>query len=237
MGQMLSASEFRELLDRHNPLSKALRPETDTPVIAGYECYFKDPRGGITDESPPSILTKESELLTIDEYLGIYIPLTRQIKVFKQNIEIAAAMLDCQEDDLTHIVQFHEHAHAAIHLGVNDEERTKGILNAKFRRSRLQSLNKAFARIEPFLQEHLAQLVTYHVLRTLSDASQEEIVYKRAHRMLDVFSRLMRRQPPAYRIDPYLEVPLERLQGTIQLMRKEYLVGKVVPWREIMSWK
>lgn len=234
---MQSASEFGELLDRANRLYQALRPDLVTPTAAGYQCYFRDLRGGSTDESPPRMLTKDSELITIDEYLGIYIPSERQIKIFKANIITAAEMLGCEEEDLTYIVRFHEHAHAAIHLGVTDGERAQGILNAKLARSQFQSLTKVFARIEPFLQEHLAQLVTYHVLRTLCDTSQEDVVCEAAHRMLDVFSKLMRRQPPAYRVEPYLEASLERLRGSIHLIRKGYLVGKFDPWSEIMSWK
>lgn len=237
MRQIPSASEFGEQLNHANRLYQALRPDVVTLMVSGYQCYLTDPRGGITDEPPPRMLTKDSELITIDEYLGIYIPSDRQIKIFKANIITAAEMLSCEEEDLAYIVRFHEHAHAAIHLGVTGGERTQGILNAKHARSQFQSLTKVFVGIEAFLQEQLAQLVTYHVLRMLCDTSQEEAVCEAAHRMLDVFSSLMRRQPSAYRVEPHLEVSLERLRGSIHLIRKGHLVGKLDPWSEIMSWK
>ena len=74
-------------------------------------------------------------------------------------------------------------------------------------------------------------------LKKLSEDSEDRIVCKAAGRMLNIFNNLMRRQPREYRVEPYLEVPLERLRGTIQLIKKEELAGKVEPWREIMSWK
>ncbi len=85
------------------------------------------------------------------------------------------------------------------------------------------------------MHEHLAQLVTYHVLKRVSESFAPEIVVNAAHRMLDVFNKLMRRQPASYRVDRYLGTPLTRLNGTIRLIKEESLAGTFTAWKNIME--
>ena len=234
----LDATEFIEGLDILKHLHNKLTPDVIVREVIGYPCYLKDIMGPPADDPPPPpLLSNDDELLTIDIFLGTYNSANRSIKLFSENIQKAARLLDCEEEDLEYVVRFHEHAHALIHLGVTEADRWEGLKNGRIAASRLKRLTTIYNQIDPFLHEHLAQLVTYQVLKKLSEDSEDHIVYKAAGRMLDIFNNLMRRQPRAYRVEPYLEVPLERLRGTIRLIKKEELAGKVEPWREIMSWK
>lgn len=127
------------------------------------------------------------------------------------------------EEELRYVVRYHEHAHAALHLGVDEKERIKGIRSGRFAASRLRGLTKVYTNIEPFLHEQLAQLVTYHVLKNLSQPEENEIVFRAAGRMLDIFNKLMQRQPSEYRVERYLNAPLERLNTTIRLIKNNLL--------------
>ncbi|HNK15496.1 MAG TPA: hypothetical protein PKH05_16550 [Nitrospira sp.] len=53
--------------------------------------------------------------------------------------------------------------------------------------------------------------------------------------MLDIFNKLMQRQPSEYRVERYLNAPLERLNTTIRLIKNKSLVGQFEPWNEIMN--
>lgn len=161
----------------------------------------------------------------------------RRITLFASNIKKAADLLECREEDLRYVVRYHEHAHAAMHLAVNEKEELKGIQSGRFAASRLRQLTKVHTNIEPCLHDHLVQLVTYHALKNLSQSGEDEIVCKVAGRMLDVFTKLMQRQPSKYRVGHYLNVPLERLNVTIRLIKEQSLVGEFESWRKIMNLK
>lgn len=238
----MKAHKLMALLTSPTHVRAVLRPDIVTLPVVGYPEHlkypnFRDPRRAKHNDPLPRVLTPNTDLLTIDEYLGTYNPTSQWISIFDENIHKAAEMLCCREDDLRDVVRFHEHAHAAIHLGVTEEEKTQSLLNGRYRASRLRQLTAVFTKIDPFLHEHLAQLVTYHALKTLSNNTGDNQVCRDADRMLDVFHRLMRRQPPAYQVDLYLEVPSERLKGTIRMIKEGALVGKFAPWKEIMNWK
>ncbi len=220
-----------------NRLYQALRPELITLPAIGYPCYLNYPRERLTDDPPPKLLTQDSDVITIDEFLGTYNPSEQRITLFALNIQKAADLLECREEDLRYVVRYHEHAHAAIHLGVTETEWQKCLKNGRFSASQLRKHTKVYTNIEPFLHEHLAQLVTYHVLKNLSQSGAEEMVCKTAGRMLNVYSKLMQRQPFSYRVHQYLNVPLERLNTTIRLIKEQSLVGKFTPWKEIINLK
>lgn len=233
----LEPSEIKLGLDVLNHLNQKRRPELITLPVIGYECYLKDPGDGLTDDPPPKLLTRDTDVITIDEFLGTYDPDKQRITLFESNIKKAADILGCREDDLQYIVRYHEHAHAALHLGVDEKERIKGIQGGRFTASRLRQLTKVYTNIEPFLHEHLAQLITYQVLKNLSQSGEDELVCRAASRMLDVFNKLMQRQPSAYRVERYLNVPLERLNVTIRLIKEQSLVGQFESWKKIMNLK
>ncbi len=236
----MNTHDFMDLLTVVAHVREALRPDIITLPVVGYPEYltypnFQASKPNQPNDLLPKLLDPKADLLTIDEYLGTYNALTQRVLLFSDNIETAAEMLPCRADDLRDVVSFHEYAHAAIHLGVTEKERIQGLTNGRFRASRLRQLTTLFRAMEPFLHEQLAQLVTYHVLMNLCQAAEDDMVRRTAHRLLDVFARLMQRQPSAYRVERYLSVPLERLRTTIHLIKEGALVGRFEPWKEIMT--
>lgn len=236
----MNTHDFMDLLTVAVHVREALRPDIVTLPVVGYPEYltypnFQASKRNQPKDPPPRLLDPETDLLTIDEYLGTYNALTQRVSLFDENIDKAAEMLPCRADDLRDVVRFHEYAHAAIHLGVTKKERIQSLTNGRFRASRLRQLTTLFRAMEPFLHEQLAQLVTYHVLMNLCQAAEDDMVRRTAHRLLDVFAKLMQRQPSAYRVERYLSVPLEQLRTTIHLIKEGALVGRFEPWKEIMT--
>lgn len=219
----------------NNIYHQGLRADLLVLPVVEYTRFLKDPGNTTEDASPSYLLPNASELLTIDEFLGSYDPRNQRITLFQSNIEKAAQILDCDAWDLTYVIRYHEYAHAALHLGVIDEECLKAIQNKRFAKSLLQALTRTYVNIDPCLHEHIAQLVTYHVLRRLSQSPEHNIVVNAAHRMLVVFNKLMQRQPAHYRVARYLSTPLERLNLTIRLLKEESLVGTFTAWKDIME--
>ncbi len=180
----LDATVFIEGLDILKQLHKKLTPDVIIREVMGYPCYLKDIMGPPADDPPPPpLLTEDDELLTIDIFLGTYNSANRSIKLFSENIQRAARLLDCEEEDLEYVVRFHEHAHALIHLGVTEADRWEGLRNGRFAALRLKRLTTIYNQIDSSLHEHLAQLVTYQVLKKLSEDSEDHIVCKAAGRM------------------------------------------------------
>ena len=203
--------------------------------MAGYSQFLKDPGYAIDDAPPAPLLSNETDLLTIDEALGNYDPQNQIITLFQPNIQKAAHILECDEWDLTYVTRYHEYAHAAIHLAVTAEDHLKAIHDKRSAKSRLRALTRSYSNISPCVHEHLTRLVTYHVLKRVSESFAPEIVVNAAHRMLDVFNKLMRRQPASYRVDCYLGTPHTRLNGTIRLIKEESLAGTFTAWKNIME--
>lgn len=221
----MDAHDFMDLLTVAAYARESLRPDIITLPVAGYPEYLTYPNfQALKPNQPkdplPKLLDRKADLLTIDEYLGTYNALTQRISIFSENIKTAAEMIPCRADDLRDVVSFHEYAHAAIHLGVTEKERIQSLTNGRFRASRLRQLTTLFRAMEPFLHEQLAQLVTYHVLMNLCQGTEGDMVRRTAHRLLDVFAKLMQRQPSAYRVERYLSVPPERLRTTIRDQRR-----------------
>lgn len=230
-------AEFTEAIMKANTYHQGLQADHLVLPVMGYSEFLKYPGLRIQEAQPPFPLINATERLTIDEFLGSYDPSHQQITLFESNIEKAAEVLECRQLDLHYVIRFHEYAHAALHLGVSDAEQLKAIQDKRFTKARLQALTRIYMNIDPCLHEHVAQLVTYHALKRLSDSFEHEIVVNAAHRMLVSFNKLMHRQPAQYRVDRYLSTPLERLTLTIRLLKEESLVGKFTAWREIMELK
>ena len=114
----MEPSEIGQRLDLLNRLYQALRPELITLPAIGYPSYLKYPRECVTDD-PPKLLAQDIEITTIDAFLGTYNPSEQRITLFAPNIQKAADLLECREEELRYAVRYHEHAHAALHLGVD----------------------------------------------------------------------------------------------------------------------
>lgn len=223
-------SDMLERLNRRARQNDKLRADLLVRRVAGYE-YLIDPYGGQTNEPPPKPVPRDAELLTIDEYLGIYLPSGQHCKVFSRNVKVAAEMLGCSESDLEWVVRYHEEAHAVVHLGVPWSQRLRALKEEDYRAARLDELTASWNAIEPDLNEQLAQLLAYHCLKDL--AATKDVADK-ADRMLDVFKKLMLRQPPCYNIRPYLEVSVDRLRVGLQLIKEGLLAPRLDPWGRLM---
>ena len=214
-------------------LYEVLRPDLLLPKVTDDYWYFED-ISGPTNEEPPEIVTDTTEPITIDRYLGLYLPERQEIKIFDENIQIVSRKLSCEPEVLQYVVRYHEQAHAIIHLGVNQQDRTRALADQDFRRQRLGELTSRFVKIDEDLGEHLAQLLTYHALLEVGNKLHELSLKSRFDSLLDVFEQLMNYQPAHYRVRPYLEVPRQRIVNTISLIKKGYLVGKLDPWLTII---
>src|SRR2546425_7341709 len=140
----MDTSRFMDALNQQVELYQSLRPDLLVVKVVGYSWYLDDATGGPTDESPPKLLMPETELIEIDEYLGLYLPSERKIKVFRENVRRAAEMLGCQERDLEYVVWYHEQAHAILHLGVPQDDRLRSLRDLDYKTHRLQELTETF---------------------------------------------------------------------------------------------
>lgn len=231
-----SDKDFLDALNRRVRINEALRPDLLLAEIAGNEWYFEDVISDLTDEDPPSPVTERTEPIAIDEYLGIYLPEERRIKVFLKNVEPAGKRIKCDPEALRYVVHYHEQAHAIVHLGVSLDEKARALTDDQFRRDRFGELTSRFCAIEHALHEHLAQLMTYHALLRVRE-KLHDVSADLADDLLAAFTNLSKYQPAAYRVEPYLDVPLQRVIGSISLIRTGDLAGRLKPWRTIMQWK
>lgn len=204
--------------------------------ISDDDCYLVDPRGGPTSEDPPRPVPERAETIGIDDYLGLYLPEEQLIKVFSKNIDVTSKRLNCSPFVLRYVVHYHEQAHALVHLGTYRKQKDKALTNGDFLREQLRDVTARFHRIEEGLQECLAQLLAYHAVQRVGEKLRRIGEHDLAADFLTVFATLMKIQPPRYRVEQYLEVPAERIIGSIELLRTGDLAARMSPWSTIMKW-
>jgi hypothetical protein len=221
-------------------LSQVFRPAHQLiPGVLQHQYDFAiigfGPTEHTTDDEPPKRLGPRQEIIPIDEYLGLYEPDSRKITLFNLGIRDAAERLVCNPEHLKRIVNLHEYAHALVHLGLTADQRHQILKNPQ-ESAIFPACTALFQSIENGLHENLAQLLTLHTLqKSAGDATIPEAKDTLA-KMLDIFHALARRQPNEYRIDEYLDVPLSRIQKGFDLLKRQLLIGKIEPWKTVLTW-
>jgi tetratricopeptide (TPR) repeat protein len=156
-----------------------------------------------TDEPSPITLRWQKEelqrrvnieLIPIDKYLGEYFPNEQLIKLYMTEIRDCAKRLNVSIEALRRVVEFHESAHAIVHLGRDAEGKN-------FNTGAFKMVDSG-ADPSP-LHETLAQLLTYHCVKDHLE-------------LLECFERLDKHQPNAYQNwRNFTDVPLERIRNIL----------------------
>jgi hypothetical protein len=163
-----------------------------------------------TDEPSPLTLMRKSknrepqreedrELIPIDKLLGEYFPDDQLIKLYMTEIRNYAKRLNVNVEALRRVVEFHESAHAVVHLGRDAEGKN-------FNTGAFKMVDGG---VDPSpLHETLAQLLTYHCIKDIP-------------KLLKCFEKLNQHQPSAYRKwENFIHVPLERIRNILVGIRQ-----------------
>lgn len=122
--------------------------------------------------------------LPIDVYLGVYLPKSQKIVIYKKAIDHFARKIECDPKSILLIVRIHEYAHSVIHLG------DSMILPVEDKESFIQIRNNIFGNISEETHEALAQIITYNVLAQNNMATH-----------LSIFSKILKFQPDIYQLN------------------------------------
>jgi len=194
------------------------------------------PKEVSSEDDPPLKLREGSEIIPIDEYLGLYISDRQEIIIYLKGIQAASDILRVNPEHLKIIVRLHEWAHAIIHLGVSEDDRLDILKDDSYWPVFFGESTDLFKQIDPELHELLAQALTLYCLQNLKADAKTDDGKKALNRIESTFHVLATRQPPEYQIDDLLDKPKERIIKSIGLLRNRWLVGKAEPWRTIVSW-
>jgi hypothetical protein len=192
-----------------------------------------------TDDEPPKSVHEASEIIPIDEFLGLYDHEKMKIVIFNKGIEWASGKLNCYPELLRYIVKVHEWAHAILHVGV-DQGTESEVIATKFDPEVTSEIyrkqGEIYESIEYKVHEVLAQLLTYHSLQMSKEKATKRESKMVLDKMIELFLELSKHQPREYRVDRYLDVPLERLSESIHLIRKGWLKGIFDAWNTVIAW-
>jgi hypothetical protein len=185
------------------------------------------------------------ELWTIDELLGLYEPQQRRITIFTKGIEHVAGQLGVPTFSVEYLVRIHEYAHAVFHLGV-DHSTSVALAKAfldndpSLERTTASGLTAVYSSVDTYVHEQIAQLITRLVLEELGAKASVEAAKITCAKLRETFEKLMRRQPPQYRIDnlQHLEPKQlkKRLRALIVLIRNADVRGTRQVWDTVMRW-
>lgn len=167
----------------------------------------------MTGSKPPMEIAPNAEIIAIDQCLGLYKPLRKQIVLFRRGIEAAAKILKCEAQDLQHVVRYHEWGHAILHAATDKDGRECDLRN--------------YNQIDERVHESLAQLLAWRAIEQNARDSRNARVQRRWKRIQDIFTDLEARQPLAYRDWRRLEkVPSPKLQKILILIRRGTRFGE-----------
>jgi hypothetical protein len=189
-----------------------------------------------TEDDPPLELSEGAEIIPIDESLGLYSPDSQEIIIFQKGIQRASDILRVNPEHINIVVRLHEWAHAILHLGVAEDDRLKIVEDDSHWNIVLNASTKLFKEMEHGLHELLAQTLTLYCIQYLKQASRTDQGKDASGRIEYTFHHLASRQPPEYRIHDLLNVPRARILRSIGLLRNRFLVGKVEPWKTVVTW-
>lgn len=196
------------------------------------------PKEFFSEDDPPLKLGERADIIPIDGFLGLYSPYSQEIIIFQKGIKEASDRLRVKPEHLEFIVRVHEWAHAIFHLGITENDRLKIQKDDSYWAVILNANTKLFEGIENDLHECLAQLLTFYCIQSLKRNSKTDQGKQVLYQVEKTFHHLSARQPPQYRIDDLLKlnVSKDRILKSIGLLRNKYLVGKVEPWKTVVTW-
>lgn len=207
--------------------------------VTKYEFHFvtgKFPREHTSDKAPPREVEEKTEIIPIDECLGLYEPRKTTITIFNKGIKNASKIIGCNPEHLKYIVRLHEWSHALIHVGLPQDDKLKVFEENGYWEVCLKRSTKIYKSIEAKLHEHLAQLLTYLSLKLLYDKAKYDESKTVINHRIEVFRELNKRQPREYMVDDYLEVPHNRILESVSLLKKGWLKGVFEAWATVMKW-
>jgi hypothetical protein len=188
-----------------------------------------------SDEEPPIRLGDRVDMIPIDRVLGLYTPATQQITIFHKGILRVADILKVREHDLTFVVQLHEWAHALVHVGLTEADRLRVTRDDSLWPSCLKEATALFEGLDPYLHERLAQLLTFHGLRSMHTAATAQEAKAALERIAETFTKLTQRAPNEYQIDDYVQVSKRRIVQSIRLLKNRSLIG-FSAWDTVVRW-
>ncbi|MEJ2373841.1 MAG: hypothetical protein P8Y71_00005 [Pseudolabrys sp.] len=197
-----------------------------------------------TDVDPPG-WDRRDELWTIDELLGHYQADKREITLFNRGIRHVAGKLQADPEVVKYLVRIHEYAHAVFHIGVDRttsarlaEAYVKG--NPALERDTASALTAAYSSVDTFVHEQIAQLVTILALKGLELKASGCAAKTACTALSQTFEKLMRRQPPQYRLDGLAHLKPDklrnRLRAFISLTRSGDVRATRRSWDTLMFW-
>jgi len=220
--------------------AEVLRPPYQViEKVVNYEYEFvisKFPKEVISDETPPKELDERTDIIPIDEYLGLYEPEKTKITIFNSGIEDASKLIKCNSEYLKYIIRLHEWSHALVHIGFSKNKGLAILKDNNLWDKELAEATKIYTSIEDRLHEHIAQLLTYHSLILIRQDAKYEESREILNNMIKNFLELNKRQPPHYRVDEYLDVPRSRIIQSISLLKKGWLKGVFNAWKTVIKW-
>jgi hypothetical protein len=167
----------------------------------------------LSNRKPPREIAPDAEIIAIDECLGLYKPQRKQIVFFQRGIAAAAKILNCEVEDLQHVVRYHEWGHAVLHGGVDKDAR--------------ECILRDYNRIDKHVHESLAQILAWRAIEQNLRDSRNARVQRRWKRIQHIFTNLETRQPSLYRGWRRLEkVPSPKLQKLLILIRRGTRLGE-----------
>jgi hypothetical protein len=193
------------------------------------------PHESMSDADPPARADAGPEVTPIDGYLGLYDPVEMRIIVFSKGIGEAAALLKRREPDLRYVVRIHEYAHALLHLGLTRQQHHDLLSRPEAVLPGQQALS-VFRSIDDGVHDILAQLLTFRALRRAFKEATIEQARSAVQSTLGTFGILAKRQPVEYDIEPYMEVPEERVRKAFALLKKGSLPGRSDLWSTVLTW-
>jgi hypothetical protein len=207
--------------------------------LTKYEYQFvtsKFPTEVLSDDEPPKKLEEKTEIIPIDEYLGLYEPNKTRITIFNKGIKNASNIIKCNPEHLKYIVKLHEWSHALVHIGLREDDRLRALKEDSYWEGRLKQSTQVYESIETKLHEHIAQLLAYYSLNLLHDDAKHDEAKEVISRIIETFRELNKHQPREYVVDDYLEMPQGRVIESVSLLKKEWLKGVFDAWSTVMKW-
>lgn len=188
-----------------------------------------------SQEDPPIRLGDRIDVIPIDRVLGLYDPATQQITIFRKGILLVADILKVPERDLTLVVRLHEWAHALLHIGLLEADRLRVTLDDSLWPACLIEATAVFEGLDSDLHERLAQLLTFHGLRSMQATATATEAKTAIERIAETFKKLTQRAPREYQIDHYTQVPKRRIVQSIKLLKSRSLIG-FSAWDTVVKW-
>ena len=191
-------------------------PSIATQLQSGHAFVLGAPSENFSEKTPVWLpaTPQDAEYLPIDVLYGTYDPKTRVIEIYVNRIGQDAKRFGAEFEELLSIVRLHEYVHALVHLGVPAETATASLSAFSCdqkgdRRTFFDERTGRFLAVDERSHEFIAQAVTYACLSTFGGSGSE--------RMLEIFDRLEKAQPPHYRVPQSVKDGISRVDWSLVL--------------------